>query len=71
MEEKFSYWQVWYKTCEENIVWDTAKAPIDYSETQVIDYLNNNCVGGCGSDPAEFINAEEICEKDCTYYCIE
>lgn len=63
MDETFAIWEVWYESCEGNKRWVKVKTPIDCYGDQVIDELNSNYRGGCGDEPAEWIEANHISDN--------
>lgn len=61
--EEFSYWHIDYLTCEGNIRWTTARAPLDCNESEISDRILT-MDGNVGEDVAELISTHEISEVD-------
>lgn len=68
MEEEYSYWEIWYVSCEGNERWTTARAPFDWDSYDVESAIS---MGGCGDDPARITSVEEICECDFSWDFVE
>jgi len=59
--EEYSYWEIWYISCEGNERWTTARAPIDWEEWQVRDRIPR---GGCGDDVSEVTSVHSTYDDD-------
>lgn len=59
--EDYSYWEIWYISCESNRRWTIARAPADWEEWQVRDRIP---LGGCGDDVAEITSVESTWNED-------
>lgn len=68
MEEEYSYWEIWYVSCEGNERWTTARAPFDWDSYDVESAIS---MGGCGDEPARITSVEEICECDFSWDFVE
>jgi hypothetical protein len=64
----YSYWNVWYLSCEGNRRWTTARTPDTWSEDEVESAFP---LGGMGDEPAQLISIEEYYpnpnDEDCDY----
>jgi len=54
--EEYSYWEIWYVSCESNKRWTIARAPADWESCDVRDKIPR---GGCGDDVAEITSVEQ------------
>lgn len=61
MNEEYSYWEIWFTSCEGNKRWTVARAPYDWSDWEVRDRVR---LGGCGDDPAEVLDVFETTNED-------
>ena len=64
--EIYTYWEIWYTSCESNRRWTVARAPIGWDEYQVRERIP---MGGCGDDVAEVISVDQVGRTDSDYVC--
>ena len=50
-------WEIWFRTCEGDERWTTARCPDDW-EAYDVEQRFCQSLGGVGGDPAEFISCE-------------
>ncbi len=62
----YSYWDIWYCSCEGRNVHCSARTPIDWEKYQVEDALYN-IRGGMGDDLSEIISVEEGGSENYSY----
>lgn len=61
MHQEYSYWEVWFISCESNRRWTIVRTPSDWTEWDVRNRIPN---GGCDDDPAEILSISETQDED-------
>lgn len=56
-EDDYILWHIDYVSCEGNIRWTIARAPLDWSEDDVSHGMTSQ--GSCGDEPAEIMGVRE------------
>ena len=59
--EEYSYWEIWYVSCESNDRHITARTPADWESYDVRERIP---MGGCGDDVAEITSVEQTWDED-------
>ncbi len=54
---EYSFWMVWFRTCEGNKRWHMVRTPNDWDVDMVMERAKQD-LGGIGDDPAEILEIE-------------
>lgn len=63
MSNEYSFWMVWYMSCEGNRRWHMVRTPDDWDAERVRSRAEEN-LGGMGDEPAEILEIEEGFDDD-------